>query len=449
MVQTGFLGAKASNAGDSFHELWALHAALELIKPQSELTALTVEGVRAADSATTNGDPWSGVDCGLYYGGDSFDSAKRIELVQLKYSSATPDRNWTISGLTASTSENGSKSIIRRLANQFLATHRQRSAGTTKQTIARFVTNRPIAGEVTTALQDACEPAPHHLKRKSTPKSRRSNIEKLRKASGLNKTDFAVFCSALSIEGGASSRFALKKNLLLSIGAWTNTNSRTQLDDLLQFIREHMMPESRGNLIARESILARFGVSDQKSIFPCSPNLRLIDNPVPRSQANEVLALIGSGTRKICLHGEAGCGKTTLLQEIRSRLPESSTAVLFDCYGGGTYLNSDAYRHRDRDAFTQLINEMAALLQVPLFLLPKHDTDFPSRFMQRLTEAAQIQDTIDPHSLLMIAIDAADNSVSAAHFCQPREESFVTNFARLGAIPSNVVFISLDREICG
>jgi len=60
MDQTGFWGAKAKNAGDSFHELWALHAALELLNPKTVLTALTVEGVRALDSATTATDPWSG-----------------------------------------------------------------------------------------------------------------------------------------------------------------------------------------------------------------------------------------------------------------------------------------------------------------------------------------------------------------------------------------------------
>ena len=172
---------------------------------------------------------------------------------------------------------------------------------------------------------------------------------------------------------------------------------------------------------------------------------RLITDPVPRSQVQEVLDLIQSGTRRICLHGGGGCGKTTLLQEIRSKLPQSSTAVIFDCYGGGTYLDSDAYRHRDRDAFTQLINEMASHLRAPLFLLPAHDTSYPTRFMDRLVEAARLQQIIDPQSLLLIAIDAADNSISAARECQPPERSFVKNFLKLGTIPANVVFILTAR----
>ena len=256
------------------------------------LTALTVEGVRAIDSATSGTDPWSGVDCGVYYGGDTFDSADRVELVQLKYSSATPEKNWTVAGLTASDSKGGNNSVIRRLANQFIAAHLKRRSDPTKETVTRFVTNRPVAAEVTAALDDIRQPSQRRSKTRPTPKDRYANIEKLRKASGLNKIDFVAFCATLSIEGGASSRFALKEQLLLSIGAWTNTNSRTQLDDLLQFIREHMMPESRRDLISRESILARFGVSDKKSIFPCPPDIKLINDPVKRSQVQEVLDLI-------------------------------------------------------------------------------------------------------------------------------------------------------------
>jgi hypothetical protein len=88
---------------------------------------------------------------------------------------------------------------------------------------------------------------------------------------------------------------------------------------------------------------------------------------------------------------------------------------------------------------------MASLLRVPLFLLPAHDTSYPSRFIDRLKDAAQLQQIIDPQSLLVIAIDAADNSVSAARKCQPPEQSFVVNFLKLGAIPANVVFILTAR----
>ena len=46
-------GARGSNAGDQFHELWALLQVLELLKPKAELIAVGVEGVRTETSSQT------------------------------------------------------------------------------------------------------------------------------------------------------------------------------------------------------------------------------------------------------------------------------------------------------------------------------------------------------------------------------------------------------------
>ena len=442
MARTEYLGARASNAGDSFHELWALHAALELLKTRTTLIGVTVEGLPASDSTDTNSDAWDGVDCGLYFDGDSLLSASRVELIQLKYSSADSSKNWTVAGLTASTSKNGNNSVIRRLANQFVAAYAQRNGNPDQKTVAKLVTNRPIASEVIEALRSLTLKV---TKKGSSQSRNEKNLEKIRAASGLRAKDFAAFCGSLVLHGAANSRFALKEDLLLSIGKWTNTSSRTQLDDLLQFVREQMMPESRQDLIRRESVLARFGISDRKSLFPCPPELKEVEKPIPRSQAKQVIEAISRGAQRVCLHGEGGSGKTTLLQEIRSLLPAQSEGIVFDCYGGGTYLYSNAYRHRESDAFTQLTNEAAAALGAPLFLLPAAQTDYPRVFMERLAEAARLQTLVDSHSLLLVAIDAADNAVSAAKACKPPEESFISSVAALGVLPPNVVLIITAR----
>lgn len=79
-------GARASNAGDQFHELWALEQTLGLLEPSKGLTALTVEGVAAERTGKTEDEPfWDGVDCALYFGGDALETANRVEFVQLKY----------------------------------------------------------------------------------------------------------------------------------------------------------------------------------------------------------------------------------------------------------------------------------------------------------------------------------------------------------------------------
>ena len=119
MAKPDFKGARGSNTGDSFHELWALRESLRLLDVQSPLTALTVEGVLEEEPGDGHADQWEGVDCGLYYGGDTVEKAARIELVQLKYSGANPGSPWTLANLTKSSGKNTNNSVIRRLAAAF------------------------------------------------------------------------------------------------------------------------------------------------------------------------------------------------------------------------------------------------------------------------------------------------------------------------------------------
>jgi hypothetical protein len=112
-------GARGSNAGDHFHELWALQQALDLLNPGSMLRALTVEGVRTNLEPHENDPAWDGVDCALYFGGKSMDTADRVEIVQLKYSGSRPDLAWSVARLASSSSAGGNNSVLRRLADAF------------------------------------------------------------------------------------------------------------------------------------------------------------------------------------------------------------------------------------------------------------------------------------------------------------------------------------------
>jgi hypothetical protein len=53
MVQADYRGARGSNVGDDFHELWALRHALALLDQDAGLTAVAVEGLRAEDESDT------------------------------------------------------------------------------------------------------------------------------------------------------------------------------------------------------------------------------------------------------------------------------------------------------------------------------------------------------------------------------------------------------------
>jgi hypothetical protein len=111
------LGARASNAGDQFHELWALQQALELPDPASGLTAVTVEGV-ATETEESDRSVWDGVDCTLYFGGQLLETAAHIDTAQHKYSTTDPDKDWTVARLISNRKKDGNNSPLRRFGRR-------------------------------------------------------------------------------------------------------------------------------------------------------------------------------------------------------------------------------------------------------------------------------------------------------------------------------------------
>ena len=443
MVQADYRGARGSNAGDDFHELWALRQALALLDHDTGLTAVTVEGLRAEDESGTPTDTWDGVDCALYYGGDHAASATRIVVAQLKYSAANPDQPWTVARLTQSSNRKRDNSVIGRLAKAFAGLKRIRpDLVANGNVVVRLVSNQPVDPAVFNALsgQSTLDQKP---KRKSRPQSARAALIA---ASGLPDEDFETFARALDLsECGRGSRFALEERVLATIAEWTEDDARAALNDLMRSVRRAMMPEAKGELITRQSVLLWIGFSDERALFPCPPTIKRVDRLIPREASRIVVKRMVNGDQRICLHGEGGCGKTTALQEMEALLPSGSVVILFDSYGSGRYLDSDAYRHRPPDAFLQLSNDLARQLRIPLLISRSADLDYPRTFKRRLEKAAEVVASRGEDALLVVVVDAADNSVVAATTRSPQERSFVHDFVALGELPRNVRLVVTAR----
>jgi hypothetical protein len=443
MVQPDYRGARGANAGDDFHELWALRQALALLDQDAGLTAVTVEGLRAEDESGTPSDTWDGVDCALYYGGDHAASATRIVVAQLKYSAANPDQPWTVARLTQSSNQKRDNSVIGRLAKAFAGIKRLRPDLVASGNMGiRLVSNQPVDPVVFNALsgQSALDQKP---KRKSRPQQARAALIA---ASGLPDADFETFARAFDLsECGRGSRFALEERVLATIADWTEDDARAALNDLMRSVRHAMMPEAKGEFITRQSVLLWMGFSDERALFPCPSTIKRVDRLIPRGASRIVVERLVSGEQCICLHGEGGCGKTTALQEIEALLPSGSVVILYDCYGSGRYLDSDAYRHRPPDAFLQLSNDLARQLGIPLLISRSANLDYPRTFKRRLEKAAEVVASREGNALLVVIVDAADNSVVAASTRSPQERSFVHDFGALGELPRNVRLVVTAR----
>jgi hypothetical protein len=430
MKRTDYHGKRGSNAGDDFHELWAARRSLELISPGSDLVALTVEGVSAEDANGIDDALWDGVDAAFYYGPD-VDSIERVEIIQFKYSGSQPDTPWTIARLTHATNSKKTNALIARLASAWRAMSMKRPAldAAGKLTV-KLVSNQPADQEVFSAV---------------TAQQVDPSRERLRTASGLDAKDFDAFLLALSFDDcGDKSRFSHEERVIRALSELKAGNVTTEFAILREYIRKRMRPEGADELITAESIYGLFGHADSRTFYPCPTKISPVEHLILRDAVEHVRQLFFGGTQKVCLAGTGGEGKTTCLQALAARLPQGSELIIYDCYGEGTYLNSNGYRHRAEDAFLQLSNEVSARLQFPPLLMER-GTDHPRRFANRLAAAAEGLAARGENALLVVAIDAADNAVTAATQCIPPELPFVHNFIRLGDLPPNVRLLLSTR----
>ena len=433
-----FRGARGSNTGDDFHELWATRQTIRLLSNEDGLEAIAVEGLSAHDEAGAPPDTWDGVDCTQYFGGRDAAEADRIRIEQLKYSAANPNKPWTIARLIAG---RRGQSVIARLAKAWKGLTTLGSKASSVRAV--LISNQPVDQDALSAVQRAAASSLTVPKRKPTATA--APEVRLAYATGLDADEFRAFASALHIEAGAGSRFALEEQALRAIADWTDQDVQRVVTGLRQFVRDRMGPEYAGKTITRESVLLHFGASEESVLFPCSSEISWTKAPVSRAPVRDAAKLLRSGVRYLCLHGRAGVGKTTALQEIEVALPAGSIMVKYDCYGGGRYLDPSALRHRSRDAFVQLTNELAARLRLPLLLSPHHGSDFPRLFANRLKHAAHALAAQHPDALIVVAVDAADNAVAAAQSRMPLESSFVHDFVRLTDQPENVRLVVTAR----
>lgn len=427
------LGARASNAGDVFHELWALRCALRLLTSRTELKAITVEGVAAS---TTGGYQYDGVDCGLFYGEPTIERATRVELLQLKYSTAKPDKAWTAARLTASTASKGDNSVLRKLADTFVQA--KKAAHSSAEIIVRLVSNQPLAQEVTDAIE---------VIRNSTPLTPAAT--RIANATGLQGPELLAFLRALDFtEMGAGSHAALSSSLTSSVSDIINGNADAQVLVLQGRIRQLMMPGAERDRVTQNTVLSWFGLSSLAGLFPAPQDFQPTINPIARHPAKELLDALRAGNQMVCLHGQGGCGKTTTVLQLATMLPPASIAVTFDCYGAGRYTRSNDRRHLPENAFLQIINELAWTQETPLLVANSSTNPATiNTFVEKVSRSAHLLSASGTEALLVIIIDAADNSVAAAELTSPPSPCFVWDLAQadLSALPGNVRIVFSTR----
>ena len=233
---------------------------------------------------------------------------------------------------------------------------------------------------------------------------------KVQKATGLADTDFADFLASLDLSGcGSLSRFGINDKVTEDVIALLGDDVRGEVEHLQGQVRTLMLPERVREIVDERKLLVWLGLGGRQGLFPCPPAIELPNNSIERVGTREVLQKLPARARTVLVHGEGGCGKTTLTQQLASRLPEGSVTVTYDCYGAGSYMHSEDKRHLPDRAFLQIINDVAVAIDLPLFL-PRSGTHPATieTFLQRLTMAGKALALASPAATLLIIVDAAD-----------------------------------------
>lgn len=431
IAEEDILGARASNAGDRFHELWALRKALALLEPDSPYKAISVEGVPLANSSPSDGT-WSAVDVCLMSGGKSLGKATSAEFAQLKYSTASPGTAWTVARLVSNSAKRGNNSVLRKLAETYEAAESIRASENAGLAYCiKLVSNQPVSADVLRAL------GKHENAGAIASSTIEADKEKLRVASRLTKAKFADFASKLDFsECGEDSLFEQEEKAIRALDRLIEGDTRPWRLELLRFISDAMLPTGSREPITEETLLSRLEIGTEYALYPCPNQVAPVSSLIEREGTRRILAALLDGTQRVGIHGGAGCGKTTTISQLATMLPEGSVCIQYDCYGGGSYLDDSAPRHRPTEAFTQLSNEIASRLRVPRLLRTSERGNPVRAFKERLMLGAAMLRESAPEALLVVAVDAADNAVAAA--ARRDEQCFVAELASIAELPANV-----------
>lgn len=186
---------------------------------------------------------------------------------------------------------------------------------------------------------------------------------------------------------------------------------------LKELVTQKALPESANNPSITRLDVLRALKTDESRLFPAPCLIRELEKAVPREQESELFrAIMQASGIPIIVHAAGGVGKSVFATRIKSGLPIGSSSVLYDCFGNGQYRNASGYRHRHKDALVQIANELAAKgLCHPLIpTLHAGSSDYVRAFMYRLRQGITSLQSKNPHALLCIVLDAADNGQMAA-----------------------------------
>lgn len=398
------------NDGDDFHVLWTARRALRILDPTSGLVAVAVEGI-SENEAGDGPDVEAGqlvIDTTEYYGSEAIADAIWIAYCQLKYSTTAPNEPWTLSGL---------KKTLAGFADRFkeYCSKFPHDVVTSKIRF-RFISNRPIAETVVEAFKVSAVKTPT-VRLSSDIKS---IIQSLRKATGLSAKEFQSFAAQVDLLGDQDSRAEQKSSLEAEAKRLSPTFDFDVMYRMKELVRSKTLSDTKDNNTIRLSSLERaFGL--ERELLPAKPLFDSVRHLIPRIQESTIAETLLSAQWPVIIHAAGGVGKSVLAQRLPELLPLNSEAVIFDGFARGAYRSPLDRRHKHELGLVQIANTLATRGLCDI-LLPTSASEeaYLQAFRNRLEQAIAVVRSRSSDAILLIVLDAADNSVKASQIHHDR-----------------------------
>ena len=406
---------RASRDGHEFHEAWTARAAMRLLLPHDDLVGIAVEGLEPGDQTSTSAQTVEVADLTFYYGNAAtFNSAKRIEIAQLKYSIRSQDREFRA---------RHAKKTIEKFRVAYLDHKRTYGAQEVcDKLFFELITNRPIYPAFTDAIKGLAEGKP-------LSGAAKTQADQFKSASSLEGKPLAEFASKCMITGLAGSLSDTKKGLSRVLVDWSATSdsiAKARLGEMRQMVRDkagHI--GTNKNVIRETDVLAALDLADDNELLPCPSALVSIGEVVEREQLGEALSIIPMLTKPLLIHAAGGVGKTVFLDSLAQTLSDHHVVVFFDCFGGGAYRSPEDLRHLPNRGLVHIVNTLACKSLCDPMLPGSQDGGTLLRtFRRRLEQSVSTLNKASPNSRIIIFLDAIDNA--AIHADDRSEDAFPT-----------------------
>lgn len=392
---------RASRDGHEFHEAWTARKSMQLLRPDSEMTAIAVEGLAPVDESKATKQTSEIADLTIYYGSQSFRNATKTIITQFKYSIANKE--------TAFRASNATKTI-EKFANAYREYKKKYGTQLVRDKLRfQIITNRPVSHAFLAAIQAVGTQTPSKA-------DVHRQVEQFQRASKLSGKPLAEFAQTLTVIGRTSNLTPAKRDLANLIVDWSSTSdtiANARLGQLRSLVRDKAgHAGSNNNLITRTDVLAALGVGDPEDLLPCQPAFPEVGAIVERQQLAEASDIISNLTRPLLIHAAGGIGKTVFMETLAANVARDHEVALFDCFAGGAYRSLEDSRHLPHVGLIHIANTLAFRgLCDPI--LPGNTNDTPTlfkTFRRRLCQCTQALSRMAPGRRLLLFIDAIDNA---------------------------------------